>query len=62
VRTIQARLALNRDYAGSVTGIYDAATRAAVARFAARENLEEHTRQDDRLDPRVLERLGVRHG
>lgn len=61
VRTVQARLALKGDYTGSVNGLYDAATRAAVARFAARENLEEHTRQDDHFDPRVLERLNVRY-
>jgi uncharacterized Ntn-hydrolase superfamily protein len=61
-RVLQARLALSGDYEGSVNGVYDAATHEAVARFAARENLEEHARADERIDPRVLERLDVRIG
>jgi uncharacterized Ntn-hydrolase superfamily protein len=60
VRRVQARLALTNDYQGSVTGIYDAATREAVARFAARENLEEQTRTDEQIDPRVLQALEIR--
>jgi uncharacterized Ntn-hydrolase superfamily protein len=60
VRSVQARLAFDRVYEGSITGVYDSATRAAVARFAARENLEEHTRQDDKIDPRLLQRLDIR--
>jgi uncharacterized Ntn-hydrolase superfamily protein len=61
-RALQARLAFIGDYEGSVNGVYDAATREAVARFAARENLEEHVRADERIDPRVLEHLDVRVG
>jgi uncharacterized Ntn-hydrolase superfamily protein len=60
VRRVQARLALTNVYQGSVTGIYDAATREAVARFSARENLEEQTRSDEQIDPRVLQALEIR--
>jgi uncharacterized Ntn-hydrolase superfamily protein len=59
-RAMQARLAFIGDYQGSITGVYDAATRAAVERFAARENLEEQVRADGLIDPRLLERLDVR--
>ncbi len=58
-REVQTRLARNGDYHGWITGTYDAATRAALEKFAARKNLEERLQPDGRIDYRVLERLGV---
>jgi uncharacterized Ntn-hydrolase superfamily protein len=58
-REVQIRLAHTGDYRGWIAGIYDAATRAALEQFAARENLEERLQPDSRIDYRVLERLGV---
>lgn len=59
-RALQAKLAFEGDYDGSITGVYSAATRAALEKFAARANLEEHVRSDARIDPRLLERLEIR--
>jgi uncharacterized Ntn-hydrolase superfamily protein len=59
-RALQARLASSSDYQGSITGNYDTATREALKKYAARENLEERLQDDDRLDPKVLERLQIR--
>lgn len=59
-RALQSTLAFHGDYDGSITGVYDAVTRAALEKFAARVNLEEHVRLDDRIDPRLLERLEIR--
>jgi uncharacterized Ntn-hydrolase superfamily protein len=56
---IQSRLVQTGDYRGWVTGRYDAATREALERFAGRENLEERMQPDARIDPKMLERLGV---
>ena len=58
-REVQTRLARTGDYRGWITGTYDAATRAALEQFAARENLEERLQPDGRIDYRVLVRLGV---
>jgi uncharacterized Ntn-hydrolase superfamily protein len=59
-RALQAKLAFEGDYQGSITGAYDAATRVALEQFAARENLEERLQPDGRIDPKVLERLQIR--
>jgi uncharacterized Ntn-hydrolase superfamily protein len=58
-REMQTKLAQAGDYHGWITGSYDVATREALERFAGRENLEERLQADDRIDPRVLQRLGV---
>jgi uncharacterized Ntn-hydrolase superfamily protein len=58
-RELQTRLARSGDYHGWITGNYDAATRAALEKFATRENLEERLQPDERIDYRVLARLGV---
>jgi uncharacterized Ntn-hydrolase superfamily protein len=59
VTQIQTSLARTRDYRGWITGTYDAATRVALERFAARLNLEERMRYDDLIDPALLGRLEV---
>lgn len=58
-RALQSKLAFIGDYSDSITGVYDAATRAALMKFAARENLDEHLRPDEYIAPRVLERLAI---
>lgn len=57
VSEIQRRLAGRGDYAGSVTGVMDGATRAALASFAGEFNLEGRLRDDDRLSETLLREL-----
>jgi uncharacterized Ntn-hydrolase superfamily protein len=55
---LQQLLARSGDYQGTTSGIYDAATFAALERYSGRENLEErltHDQDDARLDRKVLE-------
>jgi uncharacterized Ntn-hydrolase superfamily protein len=54
---LQARLARTGDYQGAPTGVYDAATRAALESYAGRENLEERLQPDARIDRKVLDYL-----
>lgn len=58
-RALQERLAGLGDFHGWITGAYDAATRTALERFAARETLEQVLRGDQLLDRRIIERLGL---
>lgn len=58
-RAIQVRLAALGDYHGWIAGTYDAPTRTALERFAARENLEQLLRTDNQLDRRIIVRLGL---
>lgn len=57
VSEIQRRLAGRGDYAGSVTGVMDGATRAALASFAGEFNLEGRLRDDDHLSETLLREL-----
>ncbi len=45
-------------YRGSVTGVYDEATKSALWDFSGIENLEERWRDDARIDPGVLKLIG----
>src|SRR6266571_2814297 len=54
-REIQVLLTGSGDYQGSITGVYDDATREALRRFSGRENLEERWFEDARIDRVVLE-------
>lgn len=54
---IQHRLASRGDYEGHVTGIFDQATRAALAAFAGEFNLEGRLRVDDQVSEALLREL-----
>lgn len=56
-RELQSLLTATGDYRGTITGIYDEATREAFRQFGARENLEERWQEDARLDKIVLDFL-----
>ncbi len=52
---LQELLTITGDYQGSISGIYDDATRDAFREFSGRENLEERWSEDARIDCIVLE-------
>jgi uncharacterized Ntn-hydrolase superfamily protein len=54
---LQERLTRTGDYHGPITGVYDAATRAALESYAGRENLEERLQPDARIDRKLLDYL-----
>ncbi|MBO0793475.1 MAG: DUF1028 domain-containing protein [Ktedonobacteraceae bacterium] len=54
-RELQEMLTRTGDYRGSVSGVYDAATRDAMRAWSGRENLEERWFEDARIDRVVLE-------
>jgi len=56
-REVQTLLRDLKFYRGPVHGVYDEATRGALADWAGIENLEERLREDARIDPVVLEFL-----
>jgi len=53
-REIQQILAALGLYSGPISGEYDEATRAALWDFCGMENLEERWREENRIDPEVL--------
>lgn len=53
-RELQELLARAGYYHGPLSGVYDAATRAALERYGGVENLEERLISPDRIDPQVL--------
>jgi len=56
-REVQALLHGLEFYRGPIHGVYDRATRSALADWAGIENLEERLQEGDRIDPVVLEFL-----
>jgi uncharacterized Ntn-hydrolase superfamily protein len=54
VADLQRRLAALGKYAGVPSGVYDDATRAAVAEWAAEHNLEGRLRDDDQLSNQLV--------
>ena len=54
---IQRRLAVRGHYSGPVTGELDAYTRAALAAFAGRLNMEGRLRDDDQISETLLREL-----
>lgn len=57
VGEIQRRLAALGRFAGAATGIYDAATRAALDEWAGEQNLERRLRGDDQLSQHLVMEL-----
>ncbi|GAB4190864.1 MAG: DUF1028 domain-containing protein [Roseiflexaceae bacterium] len=53
-RELQELLARAGYYHGPLSGVYDAATRAALEQYGGVENLEERLISPDRIDPQVL--------
>ena len=49
-------------YGGPVNGVYDAATKKALADFMGWENYDVRIRQDDRIDKEVLEDVRKKYG
>ena len=61
-RELQAILQRTGHYSGSVTDVYDEATRAALEVLCGIENLEERWRNDDQIDGVVLRFLREKFG
>jgi uncharacterized Ntn-hydrolase superfamily protein len=57
VADLQRRLAALGRYAGEATGVYDDATRAALAGWAGEYNLEGRLRDDDRISNQLVEEI-----
>jgi Putative peptidoglycan binding domain len=53
-RELQERLARTGDYTAASSGVFDAATRAALVAYMGRENLEERAADGDVIDAEVL--------
>jgi len=60
-RELQTRLRDLGYYRGPITGVYDEATRHALREYSGVENLEERLREDDRIDPVILDFLRRQH-
>ncbi|NOZ26986.1 MAG: DUF1028 domain-containing protein [Chloroflexi bacterium] len=60
-REIQEKLRDLGYYDGPITGVYDEATARALREYGGVENLEERLREDDRIDPIVLNFLRRQH-
>jgi uncharacterized Ntn-hydrolase superfamily protein len=57
VADLQRRLAALGRYAGEATGVYDDATRAALAGWAGEYNLEGRLRDDDQISNQLVEEI-----
>ena len=54
VHSVQQKLALLRYYEGEADGVWSDALKEALFSFCGTENLEEHLRDDDKFDLRIL--------
>lgn len=57
VADLQRRLAALGRYAGEATGLYDSATRSALAGWAGEHNLEGRLRDDDQISNQLVEEI-----